>query len=283
MILNSARTLLASAAIAAPLIGVVHAQLGKPLAFEVASVKPNKSLRFSEGMKTYPGGRLSATNVPLFLIITSAYQVAFQSPRLSGGPDWTRREGFDIEATAEKGAIPSNLPKVIQEAKLMSMLRSLLADRFKLVVRRETKEIPVYALVISKGGSKLQKAKLEEADCSFEPGPGAIPCHRMGGGQGRGINAQAVSLADVVRFVENWTDRPVIDKTGIQGLFEIKTEGWISLRASPEGAGGNGEGAADPDRPTLFTIFDRLGLKLERQKAPVEFFVIEHIERPTEN
>ena len=254
----------------------------KRLEFEVASVKPSKSARLSEGMTSQPGGRLTATSVPVFMIIAAAYQVAVHSPRLSGGPDWIRLEGFDIAATAENSVITSDLPKAVQDARMRSMLQSLLADRFKLVIRRETKEIPVYALVASKNGAKLQKANVEESSCSQFPRIGVAPCHRLGGGQARGINGQAVSLADLVTYVENWTDRPVIDKTGIDGLFDIKTEGWVPLRGRPEGGGENGEGVPDP-RPSLFVVFDRLGLKLETQKAPVEVFVIEHIERPTEN
>ena len=91
----------------------------------------------------------------------------------------------------------------------------------------------------------------------------------------------------MVAFAENWSDRPIVDKTGIEGLFEVDTEGWVPVRPRivPPGREPTAEdiAAADPTRPTLFMIFARLGLKMESQKALVETFVIDQIERPTEN
>jgi uncharacterized protein (TIGR03435 family) len=191
-------------------------------------------------------------------------------------------EKYGIEATAEKGSIPSGLSPKEQDAKMRLMLQALLADRFKLTMRRQAKEVPVYRVVVNKGGPKLQKSRAEEKDCA-EPGQdGGVPCHRFIGGQGRGLNGQAVTIADLAEFVENWSDRPVLDKTGIPGLFDIKSAGWSPLISSG-GHGGGEENPADPSRPTLFTIFEQLGLKLEPQKAPVDIYVIEHVERPSEN
>ena len=167
------------------------------------------------------------------------------------------------------------------------MLQNLLADRFKMSVRRETKDQPVYAAVIGKGGPKLEKSKLTEKDC--QAGSGTFgdrnSCHNIAGGRGRGMHGEAVDMSDVVVFVSNWTDHPVVDRTGITGLFRIETDGWLPMQAGPPPApDAKGEdGRLLVDQPTIFEIFNRLGLKLELQKAPVDMFVIDHIERPAEN
>ena len=167
------------------------------------------------------------------------------------------------------------------------MLQALLADRFKLIIRREAKELPVYAVVVGKNGPKLQRAKIEEKDCPEGPENYGVSCHSFMGGMGRGIHAKAVTVSDIVMFVENWSDRPVVDKTGIQGLFEVETDGWAPLRPRPVAPGAEPSAEdiamADPTRPSLFLIFERLGLKMESQKAPVEVFVIDHVEKPSEN
>jgi uncharacterized protein (TIGR03435 family) len=94
-----------------------------------------------------------------------------------------------------------------------------------------------------------------------------------------------VSLADVATYVENWTDRPLIDKTGIKGLYHIETTLWqpMDLRSSPPPPGAKQDGADVADLPTIFEVFERLGLKMESQKDQVETYVIEHVEKPSEN
>jgi uncharacterized protein (TIGR03435 family) len=266
--------------IAAAFAALVSAQ-PQP-AFEVASVKQNKSGDQSTRMQYLPGGKLSAANIPVYFIIASAYSVPAQSVRLSGGPDWTRSERYDIEAVAEKDAIPADASPQVRNDLMRLMLQKLLADRFKLTIRREMKEIPVYAVVVSKGGPKLQKSKIAQKDCVTNPSD--VAC-RFGGGQGRGIHGEAISVSEVATFVENWSDRPVVDQTGLQGLFKIDTDGWQPLlpRQGPAAESDEARAVADPSRPTLFEVFEQLGLKLESKKAPMETFVIEHVEKPTEN
>src|SRR5205823_5291248 len=110
-----------------------------------------------------PGGRFVSTGIPLRMVIATAYHVGFQSVRLTGGPDWinTLDGVYDIEATPP-GAISAELPGKARDDKLKLMLQTLLADRFKLKIRRETKEMPAYAVVVAKNGPKLEKAKIEE-------------------------------------------------------------------------------------------------------------------------
>ncbi|HYL38446.1 MAG TPA: TIGR03435 family protein [Bryobacteraceae bacterium] len=259
-----------------------------PLAFEAASVKPNNSSDFHMAWHFLPGGKFSATNAPLFVIVGLAYDVGFQSVRLSGGPNWIRSEKYDIEATAGPSAIPAGSTVKQRDDRTRVMLQNLLADRFQLVMRRETREMPAYVIVVAKNGPKLHKSSLEEKDCPEIPARGGrLACHIINGGMGRGLHAKAVTLTDIVTFVENWSDRPIVDQTGLQGLFEVETDGWAPMlpRARPPGQEPSAEeiAMADPTRPTLFMIFDRLGLKMEPQRAPVETFVIDHVEKPTEN
>ena len=288
-----------AATVAMPIgIGLLHApplraqaQAGSRLAFEVASVKENKSEDFrGAGVQYLPGGRLVIRNFPLNLIVINAYDLYFQSQRLTGGPDWIRREKFDIDATAEKGAISDNASVKVRNEKLRLMLQTLLADRFQMRIRRETREQPVYVVTVAKGGPKLQKAAIEEKDCAENPTDPNDPaaCHRFNGGQGRGLHANAVNMSDLAGGVEGFADRPVIDKTELSGLFNIQTEGWVPMRPRaprPPGQEPTAEDLAfaDPARPTIFQIFDRLGLKLESDRAPVEMFVIEGAEHPTGN
>jgi bla regulator protein blaR1 len=300
------KLLLASAglgAIAAPF--VVGMMNGRPLraqqppaerlAFEVASIKENKSQDRRAGLQFLAGGRFVARNEPLLILILIAYHLPFQSPRITPGPDLDRGivlARYDIEATAEKDAIPAATPIKVRDEKMRLMLQTLLADRFKMVVHRETKELPVYVITVAKGGPKLQKSAMEEKDCPDSPPWSEDPagCHSLDGGLGRGIHGKAVSMEDLAEGMESRVDRPVLDKTGIQGLFNIQTEGWVPLQPrpprtqepTPEQAAED-QALADPGRPTLFQIFDRLGLKLESTKAPVEVFVIERLEKPSEN
>ena len=265
-----------------------QSQRATRLQFEVASIRPNKSQDWHNRQLNFsPGGRFRAINLPLLGIIAIAYNLPFQSRRLSGGPDWIRSEAYDIEATAPEGAIPPDLPADARTGKMRLMLEALLAHRFKLQIHRVVEDQPVYALVIAKNGPKLQTANVDEKNCSGDS-RGASPCHLLAGGQGRGLHGSAVSLTDVALFLSNWTDRPAIDRTGLHGLFNIQTDGWapLAFRAPPPpNAPPSAEDSAlsDPGRPSLSMILERLGLKLESQRAPVEMFTIEHIERPSEN
>jgi bla regulator protein blaR1 len=287
------------AAVVAPIvIGMIdgqpmraQSQPSERLAFAVASIKENKSKDArDEAFEFLPGGRFVARNCPLFFLIANAYNLPFQSDRLTGGPDWIRETQYDIEAKTEDGAIAPGTSGKARDDKIRLMLQTLLAERFKMVMRREIKELPVYAVVVRKGGPKMQKADIDEKACASRPTNFAEvdSCHSFQGGQGRGLHGQAVSVADIASAVCNWSDHPLIDKTGIDGLFKIDTEGWVPMRPRmprPPGQEPTAEDTAmaDPGRATLFQIFDRLGLKLEPQKAPVEMFVIESIGRPSQN
>jgi uncharacterized protein (TIGR03435 family) len=246
------------------------------------------------------------------MVIKLAYGLGFQSLRLTGGPSWigSADNAYDIEAAAPKGAFPDGLSSKARTDRMESMLQALLADRFKLVIRRETKEMPAYALVVAKGGPKLQKAGIDEKDCPElsmsstmssggpkaivlpfpkAPGvpsiaPGQQPCHAIRGGRGSGLHGRAVSMADLVTKMEAWTDRPLLDKTGIQGLYRIEiATGWQPIQVAPFPPGAKQDGVDIADLPTIFTVFDRLGLKMESTRDKVDVYVIDHIEKPTPN
>jgi uncharacterized protein (TIGR03435 family) len=275
-----------------------QAQSTKPVAFEVASIKLSKNPDpRSMRMQFQPGGRFSTTAVPLRLLVSEAYRIPFQSPRILTTPEFDAAMPalapgqFDIEAVAPQGAIPAGATETVQADIMRRMLQSLLADRFKLVVRRETKELPVYAIVIGKNGPKLKNADVQEKDCASRIGkPDVIPCHEFNGGRGRGLHTDAANIADVAQFVENWAGRPVVDKTGLTGLFNIQTTGWrpqetIPIQPRPDGQPPSTEqqAFADPSTPTLVDIFEQLGLKLEAQRVPVETLTLVSVQRPTEN
>jgi uncharacterized protein (TIGR03435 family) len=258
-----------------------------PPAFEAASVKrhPDPSERVM-AFQMLPSGRVHIVNLPLHIIISLAYDLPFQSAtvRLSGGPEWIRSETYDIEATA--GALPPDMTSEARSERMKVMLRTLLAERFHMQLRQSAKEMPVYTLTVAKNGPKLMPSKVQESECvsaSVDP-----PCHELNGGMGRGLHGKAVTVADIMHHAENWSDRPILDRTGLTGLYEVDTEGWVPMQARPpasDGAPPNAEAVAmaDPARPTLFLIMDRLGLKMEPVKAPVDIYVIERIEHPTAN
>jgi uncharacterized protein (TIGR03435 family) len=157
------------------------------------------------------------------------------------------------------------------------MLVALIEDRFQLKIHRETKEMPVYALVVAKNGTKL-KAN------AGEPGPRL----RMGRGQ---LNGTKVPLKMLVQQLAQQLGRPVVDKTGLTGDYDF-TLTWTpqpgeggAMFAGPGGPGGpEGPPPSDPDGPSIFAaIQEQLGLKLESDKGPVEILVLDQVEKPTEN
>lgn len=271
---------LASLAIAS----CVTAQTKTAPAFVAASIKTSPSTGPGPlGWQFLPGGRLRIQNMPLYMIVATAYNVPFQSQRLSGGPEWIWGDRFDIEATAEPGAIPAGVSPDQRDQRMRIMLQALLAERFHLKIRREIKDQPVYAIVIGRGGPKLKPAVIEAKDCETDAAKD-IDCHNVHGGR-NGLRAKAANIADLALFASNWTDRPLVDRTGLAGLYQFEPRGWADMAPGPAPAAGalteDGQDAAS--LPTIFTIFTSLGLKLDAQHAPVEMFVIESVERPSEN
>jgi uncharacterized protein (TIGR03435 family) len=253
---------------------------GSTPAFDVASIKPNQSGALRVTMAPQPGGRFVATNAPLRDIIRNAYQLPGYA--LIGGPSWVQTDRFDIGAKA-----PSDLPA----GQVRMMLRSLLADRFKLAMHRETRDLPIYLLAMARHdrtmGPELRRA---EADCASAPAlaldflgprdPNA-PCGFLGPGAGGNARFRGVTMEAFARFLEPTVHRPVIDRTGLTGDFDMDLELTAELGPPPPPPG-------VPDRfdrssaPSIFTALqDKLGLRLESSRGQVEVLVVDHVEQPT--
>ncbi|HYM25680.1 MAG TPA: TIGR03435 family protein [Vicinamibacterales bacterium] len=269
----------------------------KTLQFEVASIKLNKSGdgRVMIGMQ--PGGRFTATNVALRMLIRNAYQL--QDSQLVGGPDWMNDERYDINAKAEDGAISGPPPPLGQPGPVQLMLRALLADRFKLTVHNEDRDMPIFALVLNRPDGKLgPQLTKSDVDCAAiagrgrgaappgPPQPGQpMPCGiRIGFGN---MVVGAAPTLQIAASLSQFAGRIVVDKTGLTGAYDMNLT-WTpdNLPQRPPGAPEplvNGV-PIDPNGPSLFTaVQEQLGLKLESQRAPVKVLVIDRAEHPVEN
>jgi bla regulator protein blaR1 len=258
------------------------------LTYEAASVKPNKSGVQGSSIRRFPGGRLQATNMPLRALITFAYQV--QGFQLVDDPTWIRNENFDIVAKME-GDPPPVMPGTGPDPHMVAM-RTLLAERFKLAVRRETREMDIYALVLARPDGKLGPAlKPTTQDCAAmiaaarggpppgpPPGPNSPVVCGMRGLPGR-LVAGAMPMSLLASNLSGQVQRIVVDRTGLSGAwdFEITFAPERPLNPPP----GVEFPPADPNAPSLFTAMqEQLGLKLQSVKGPVEVLVVERVEQP---
>jgi uncharacterized protein (TIGR03435 family) len=232
-------------------------------------------------------GRVALTNMMLYRIITIAYGKSCygfeRMKQLSGGPGWVTSDRIDIQATLPAGT-PSYTPQQfdpdapraesVSAEKLQMMLQNLLADRFKLVLHRETKEVPAYALTIARGGPKLTAWK--EGDPKTL---GAVTGGLNSRGEWRAIvRAGGLSMAQFSNQLMFVTGRPVLDRTGITGDFNY------NLEFTPMDPIAVPRDVPLVSGPSLFTVLEeQLGLKLEAIKAPVDLLVIDHVEKPSEN
>jgi uncharacterized protein (TIGR03435 family) len=265
-------------------------QSADPPRFAVASIKHNPStVPYSMGAPMgagyRPGGRFVAGNAPVTFLIQRAYAV--QNFQVVGGPSWISTEGYDIEAKPEGNT---------DQKGMWLMLQTLLADRFKLSMHRETRDLPVYDLLAVKSGPKLpppQGGDCAEVMTAF-PAPGqprpAPPCGPgvVKSGTGRAMVGISVSMPAFVKMLSLIVGREVIDKTGFTGRFSLHLEFALddALAGLPDPVGPDASGQpADPAaRPTIRTALqEQLGLKLEVSKGPVDVLVIDHVERPTGN
>ncbi len=285
--LTLARKMLLTAAgvlaVAGPVvIGIIHVSptQAQPAAlrFEVATIKPCDPNQQEAMMRMIPGGGLEISGLPLKQIVAFAYDV--RSFQVDGGPSWINSDKYNITAKAGESESPVEFRKLTEEQRdrlgeqVRQRLQSLLAERFQLTLQHSTKEMNVYALMIAKGGHKLQP-----------PEQGKDGRQGVTGRKGE-IQVNDIALPIVAHFFSNQLGRPVIDKTGLTGHFNFKLN-WTpnsgpnlppgsetpSANASPSTTG-----------PSLFTALqEQAGLKLESQKAPVEIIMIERAEKPSAN
>jgi uncharacterized protein (TIGR03435 family) len=253
--------------------------------FDVVSIKPNKSGSGMIRVMTKPDG-YSATNISLKMLIAAAYGI--KDYLISGEPSWAGSARYDIDA---KVAGPDvDVLKKLSPEQRRSMLQPLLADRFKLKVHTESKELPVYELVVAKGGSKLKEATLGDTYANgikgLDGSPGRAGMMRVSRNQ---LTAQGVPIASLVNMLSQQFQRTVIDKTGLTGKYDLELN-WTpedsAIAGSPMTGGGQPGGEQPPDSsgPSIFTALqEQLGLKLQTAKGPVDTLVIDHVEMPSEN
>jgi len=270
---------------AAACLVVVNGQTPpKPHEFEVASIKENVSGSDNASVRAQPGGRVSVSNNSLRSIIRNAYSV--QNYQIVGGPDWINTVRWDITAKAPEDAPPQQL---------QLMLRTLLADRFKLVIRNETREMPIYALSIARADGRLgPQLRSSNTDCaaifSAAKARGEAPPPTTNGRPTCGTRTTrgnmmttGVAMSDLARNLAPLAGRPVVDKIGLSGEFDLDLK-WTPEQgpAGPEGT--QSQTAPSSDSVSLFTaVQEQLGLKLDAQRGPVDVVVIESAERPVED
>ena len=249
------------------------------LVFAVASVKPTSAgAREFYPVAMDPDGRFAWKNVTLGRLIRSAYRMPPSRPMV-GAPSWFNSDRFDVEARAE--GRPT-------EEQTWSMVQSLLADRFKLKVHDETRDLPVYTLVVARSegglGARIRpSACVAEDKVSLPPGPLdlgrpiPLPCGGVRSMTLQGtIQARFATMAKFADALGMLVGRPVQDRTGLSGRFDLEVE-WTPA-PGPPGPAAPGVGPA-----TFAAIEEQLGLRLEPQTGPVDVLVVDHVERPAPN
>jgi uncharacterized protein (TIGR03435 family) len=248
-------------------------------AFEVASIRPSIADNDLRNFLISPN-RFRVENGTVASLIRFAYNIK-SDDQLPKEPRWIGSDKFAIDAKiadAQAEALKSLLPdQKFEQYRLM--VRSLLLDRFKLQVKRETKELPVFALVVSKGGPKPTLARVSQD----EP-PQRMPT--LGGGSRGALKGGAVSMALFSEWLSGRDDiggRVVIDQTGLTGIYDFTLD-WTPDETRNAASNEACEGQQDATGASILTAMqEQLGLKLEPERAKVEVLVIDHVERPSEN
>jgi uncharacterized protein (TIGR03435 family) len=228
--------------------------------FEVASLKPSDPNGQGGGIiRPMPGFQVyMATRMPLRTMMMVAYTV--RDSQISGGPSWFGADLYDMNAKAEKPSTPDELHV---------MLQNLLADRCRLKIHKESKEVSGWALVVDKDGPKFKAHDAEDKD---HP-----PIRPMGPGKAQGVNANM----DLLRlFISRGLDSPIVDKTGLAGYYDYTIEITPERITGPDGQ----DRLAPPDVKMISDALKaQLGLRLDPVKTSVDRIIIDHVEKPSEN
>jgi len=286
-------------AVLSSISGAMAEQTPASLAFEVASIKPIKCCEpLPFAMTFQPGGRFRAKAVTLRWLIAYAYgiPIASASHRTSGGPKWIDLDRFDIEAKAETD-FPRSPSGPTPE--MFSLVRSLLAGRFKLTVHAEKKDAPIYSLVLAKRDGRLgPQIRPTLPDCAAwlaarggpnaperPPVSGDRPCGAGRVAQGT-IARSGITMSQLADLVSPRVNRVVRDRTGLAGHFDLDLQ-WTpeqNTARAVEAPGPTVPVAVAPTGASLFTALqEQLGLKLESSKDLVDVLVIDHAEKPSED
>jgi uncharacterized protein (TIGR03435 family) len=236
--------------------------------FEVASIKPFEPAPGGPVVMSADGAFVTYTNIAMLDCIRGAYRVRdFQI----AGPEWMSKVRFEIRAKLPAGASVDQIPE---------MLQSLLAERFKLEIRREMKEQKVYALMVGSDGARLKPAEAAAGNNAMKSlGPDGKPRAIMGyftpPGGAVSITAQSATIESLIGLVSRFTARPIIDMTGIKGQYEFQLDFAGEIP---------GDEIPAESAHSVFDAFKRYGLRLEARKAPIEMLIVTHVEKePTEN
>jgi uncharacterized protein (TIGR03435 family) len=239
--------------------------------YDVVAIRPNNSLSGSTRMSTNPG-ILTFTNVTIKQMLAYAYGI--REGLISGVPGWAESAHFDISAKVVDPDMP--VLKSLTGPQRSAMLQPMLADRFGAIVHIETKTLPVYELVLIKGGPKF-KEYVPPAGEDPQKGPGlgagSINIHNSE------MKATGIPMTSLAETLARQVDKTVIDKTGLTGKYNLE------LKFTPDGARMNGQPLEPTDEaPNIFTALqEQLGLKLIAAKGPVVTLVVDQIKEPTEN
>jgi len=260
------------------LVGAVSAQTPR---FVSATIRPSTAAVGERGGSTLgPGGSFVGKNVTLKQLIENAFRrFGFDRREVAGGPDWIATDRFDLSAQADRDHVvdPTGFP-----AETLRMVQRLLEDRFQLRIRREPRERPVYALVAVPSNAPRPRLTPSAADCASETlaqsrgdraarpqcGPSPYP--------GR-LVARSVTMADLASLLTPYLDRPVIDRSGIRGAFDVDLE---AVEIQPKGPFGPSYRPSDTKASLFTAIVPQLGMRLEKTTAPIEILVVEHAEKP---
>jgi uncharacterized protein (TIGR03435 family) len=233
------------------------------VAFDVASVKPNNS-GSTYSSTNGRAGSLTASNVTTRQLIIFAYRL--RQFQLTGGPGWVNADRYDVDARSPENPKPDN----------PAMTRTLLRDRFRLVAHTETRQEQIYALVVARADGRLgPQLKPSTVNCSA-PGPASPACgtntnSNSAGGRMVGTGHSMEALVNALGSFG--LSRMVVDRTGLNGVFDFE------LRWSPDDA--RATATAPNDSPSIFAALqEQLGLRLESRRGPVEFLVVDSVERP---
>jgi len=236
-----------------------------------------------------PNGFLGA-NIPLQKIIQEAYGV--QANQIVGAPDWVKSAAYDVEvkidnSEASKSDTDNPGPPDTKESR--QVLRSILADRFKLKLHNQTKNLPGYVLVVAEDGSKLQPSQVTDstfhATVPKQMLMGSSVRMKVDGGQARALEARGMPTSDFASLLSRQLGQVVVDKTALPGKYDFALNWTADANPSPDaGSASESADAAGDSSSSLFAaIHEQLGLKLEPQEAPTPVLVIDHVEKQTEN
>lgn len=252
--------------------------------FDAASVKPVPSGTAGSSMQWPSPGRIHMVNASARSLIQFAY--GLKDFQLAGGPGWANSRGYAIDAKTDDATASQlqKLPGAQQRQRVQLMMRSLLADRFKLTLSHQTKDMPVYVLLMAKGGSKLTPTKYKPSDSGWFSSlfASSQPHLLIHPGEIDAFAQSVEALAGVLSSIPDINDRLIEDQTGITGSYDF------TLHFSPQmqraGQPFQPNASVENSGPSIFTALEeQLGLRLENAKGPVDVYTIDHIEEPSPN